>query len=290
MASALHDGMLGMLASVRDETLSNRIAHTIEQLVSSYRDVDVKRRIALCAADVVFVDPVGLPEIHGRLAMEAFFTQCLAEGYAFSMTVEELVICADEALMTWIVDISKAGQGNAQLRSTNMMRFTPEGLIASWRAIFDPSRISSSDEVQVDKGAASRAVVESYLARLVAGRADAGELVAPDADWWVAGGWDGGGRFQRVEVEQIADLSRNWFDGPMRFSVRSVIADGAQVAVELHSDALLRGGAPYANDYVMIYEVRNGLIRSVREYLDTQLIVDSLRAIGETHPAVAMRA
>lgn len=290
MTSVVHDGMLSMLASINDENLGRRIATTIDDLVASYRDADIDRRVSLCDENVVFVDPVGLPEIRGRKAIADFFRQCLADGWSFAMAVEELVVCSNEALMTWNVNISRAGQGQVRLRSSNMMVFTSDGLIARWRAIFDPARLGSEAVPGRDKAVASRAVVEDYIARLIAGRADADDLIADHASWWVAGGWDGGGSFSKAEMGRVAEVSQLWFREPMRFSVRGLIAHDAYVAVELHSDALLRDGAPYNNDYVMIYEVRDGLIVSIREYLDTQHIAESLRALGETHPAVAMRA
>lgn len=137
-------------------------------------------------------------------------------------------------------------------------------------------------------GHEARAVVEDYLGRLLAGASDADALFAPGATWWVAGQWDGAGTFTVAQVRSVAEASASWFAEPMRFSVRRIIADGDTVAVELHSDTVFRGGAPYSNDYVMIYEVRGGQIVSVREYLDTKLIADGLAALGERHPARAM--
>jgi len=141
MTVHVSDAMRGLLASVNDAGLRSRIATTIDRLIDSYRTVDVDARVALCAEDVLFVDPVGLPEIRGRDAMDAFFRACLDDGWSFSMTLDELVICSNEALMTWLVDIAKAGEGRAKLRSTNMMVFTDDGLIRGWRAIFDTDRI-----------------------------------------------------------------------------------------------------------------------------------------------------
>lgn len=141
-----------------------------------------------------------------------------------------------------------------------------------------------------DRTSASRAVVEQYIARLVAGGNDANDLIADEAQWWVAGNWQGGGSFRMAELAAIAEASAAWFDAPLRFSLRSMIADGEKVAVELHSDGTFRNGEPYANDYVMIYQVRGGKIVSVREYLDTRQIAEGLDRLGETHPAVAIKA
>lgn len=143
MTSEVHGAMLGMLASVNDRATHKRIAQTIEKLIESYRTADVSARASLCDENIVFVDPVGLPEIRGREAISQFFRDCLAQGWSFSMTLDDLVICSNEALMTWVVDAEKAGEGSATLRSSNMMVFNGNGQIASWRAIFDENRIAS---------------------------------------------------------------------------------------------------------------------------------------------------
>lgn len=50
---------------------------------------------------------------------------------------------------------------------------------------------------------------------------------------------------------------------------RGVYADGERVVVEEHMTATLADGRPYANDYCFVFELQDGLIRRVREYMDT---------------------
>jgi ketosteroid isomerase-like protein len=61
-----------------------------------------------------------------------------------------------------------------------------------------------------------------------------------------------------------------------RFFVRDVAvtfhgfyADGERVVVEETMTATLANGSRYANDYCFVFELRDGLIHRVREYMDT---------------------
>lgn len=46
-------------------------------------------------------------------------------------------------------------------------------------------------------------------------------------------------------------------------------ADGERVIVEETMTATLANGNPYTNDYCLVFELRDGLIHRVREYMDT---------------------
>jgi ketosteroid isomerase-like protein len=46
-------------------------------------------------------------------------------------------------------------------------------------------------------------------------------------------------------------------------------AEGERVVVEETMTATLADGRPYANDYCFVFELRDGLIHRVREYMDT---------------------
>src|SRR4051812_35240224 len=48
-----------------------------------------------------------------------------------------------------------------------------------------------------------------------------------------------------------------------------IYADGDRVIVEETMTATLAGGNQYTNDYCFVFELRDGLIHRVREYLDT---------------------
>jgi ketosteroid isomerase-like protein len=47
-------------------------------------------------------------------------------------------------------------------------------------------------------------------------------------------------------------------------------ADGDTVVVEMRLRATLAHGGPYDNEYCLVFELEQGLIRRVREYMDTR--------------------
>jgi uncharacterized protein len=51
---------------------------------------------------------------------------------------------------------------------------------------------------------------------------------------------------------------------------RGFYAEGDVVVVEVRMQATLAHGGHYDNDYCFIFEMRNGLVARVREYMDTQ--------------------
>ncbi|MGW4946879.1 nuclear transport factor 2 family protein [Actinoplanes sp. NPDC004185] len=59
------------------------------------------------------------------------------------------------------------------------------------------------------------------------------------------------------------------FTGAVSIDFRGFYADGNTVIVEETMSATLSNGSHYTNDYCFIFELRNGLIHRVREYMDT---------------------
>ena len=99
------------------------------------------------------------------------------------------------------------------------------------------------------------------------------DTMAEDATWWIAGK---PGRIPSAGPHSKAQMARMFQamaaelkDG-LKFTVKNVIAEGAQVAIELESYGELRNGRVYNNEYHTLITIRGGKITQVREYLDTQ--------------------
>lgn len=101
-------------------------------------------------------------------------------------------------------------------------------------------------------------------------------LLTDDATWWVAGKPSespGAGTKDKPAVEQLfRGMSEQFKDG-MHITVRSLIAEGDKVAVELSSYAELKSGRVYNNDYHFSITLREGKLCELREYLDTQHVI-----------------
>ena len=75
------------------------------------------------------------------------------------------------------------------------------------------------------------------------------------------------------DKEQIARIFHRMagrLKNGLRMKVKSAIAEGDRVALEIESHGELENGRVYQNEYHTLVTVRDGKIREVREYLDTQ--------------------
>jgi ketosteroid isomerase-like protein len=93
--------------------------------------------------------------------------------------------------------------------------------------------------------------------------------------------WMGVGQWSRTFVGKQAVI-RDLFGGAAEtlsasFSddVHGILSDGDHVVVEHTGRNETPDGRPYDNNYCWILEFDHGLIREVREYMDTQLVTET---------------
>jgi len=60
------------------------------------------------------------------------------------------------------------------------------------------------------------------------------------------------------------------FFGAVENTFRTVVAEDDVVVVEHRLSATLPNGRPYVNDYCFVYEVKQGKVWRIREYMDTR--------------------
>ena len=60
------------------------------------------------------------------------------------------------------------------------------------------------------------------------------------------------------------------FFGDVKNDFRTVVAEGEVVVVEHRLSAILPNGRSYVNDYCFLFEVRDGKVWRIREYMDTR--------------------
>jgi uncharacterized protein len=102
--------------------------------------------------------------------------------------------------------------------------------------------------------------------------ADILSCLSESATWWVAGRLDGisGTKNKREFGEMLAGLSALTVTGAIRLTPLAWTAEGDRVAVETESYSELRNGRVYNNLYHFVFEVRDGKIQRVKEFLDTE--------------------
>jgi len=131
--------------------------------------------------------------------------------------------------------------------------------------------IARANEDPTDPGEAKR-VVASYLAHFGTGDVRAVlDMMTDDATWWVNGRPDlfpGAGSWTKAEM---ADVWRGLYarlDGNLAMEPTGMVAEHDRVASEVRSRAITTTGKTYANNYLMLFVLRDGRIAQVREYTD----------------------
>jgi hypothetical protein len=97
-------------------------------------------------------------------------------------------------------------------------------------------------------------------------------LMADTATWWVAGKPDKFALAGTKTKAQFAELLRGLgaaMPKGLRVTTTGLTAEGDRVAAEAESYGETATGKIYNNLYHFLFEVRDGKIQAVREYLDT---------------------
>jgi len=132
----------------------------------------------------------------------------------------------------------------------------------------EKARISSTHSTDRNKATALE-----FLRRASGNSVDAAmELLDADVTWWVAGDPSRlkvAGLKNRSQAERLLRGFQKAVPGGMHMTVLGITAENERVAVETEGEAQWRNGKQYHNRYHFLFEVRNSLIVTVREYLDT---------------------
>ncbi|MFC2948043.1 nuclear transport factor 2 family protein [Virgibacillus sediminis] len=96
--------------------------------------------------------------------------------------------------------------------------------------------------------------------------------MSDSATWWVAGNIEGvSGEKTMAEFREMnSGLATATKEGAISLKPLAWTAEGNRVAVETESYAEMTNGKIYNNLYHFLFEVENGKIQKVKEFLDTE--------------------
>lgn len=94
-------------------------------------------------------------------------------------------------------------------------------------------------------------------------------MMHPEGTWWVAGTMPISGTYSRDAFGKLLDEVSTTCKGPIQLFPKTFTAEGNRVAVETESLAHTLSGRTYANQYHFLFEIKDGLILRIKEYLDT---------------------
>ena len=93
--------------------------------------------------------------------------------------------------------------------------------------------------------------------------------LADSATWWVAGSFPLSGTKTKAQFGELMGGLGAKIDGGLRLTPLGITAEGDRVAVEAESYGKMKNGKTYQNQYHFLFQVRDGKIQAVKEYLDT---------------------
>ena len=121
--------------------------------------------------------------------------------------------------------------------------------------------------------AENKQVVLGFVEALSRGNIDAiNATLADDATWWLPGSLPVSGthRGKKSIFDGFLAKAAPLFEPrSLSISVQNTIAESDNVAVEWIARGKTAKGKAYENYYNVVFEVKNGKIQAVREYVDT---------------------
>ncbi|HEY5856640.1 MAG TPA: nuclear transport factor 2 family protein [Aldersonia sp.] len=102
------------------------------------------------------------------------------------------------------------------------------------------------------------------------------DCLHPDATYWVSGQIEGmSGSYDKERFgELLRGVTSIYKEGALQITPTSAIAQGDRVAVEAQSYGELTNGRIYRNQYHFVFDIADGKIIHVKEYMDTKHTYD----------------
>lgn len=96
--------------------------------------------------------------------------------------------------------------------------------------------------------------------------------LSDEVRWKIPGGIAGisGVKNGKAEILAFLRVAAKVFPPGMRTEIRKVYVDGDAVIVEMVNRSRTANDRPYENEYCFVFEIADGKIHEIREYVDTQ--------------------
>lgn len=101
------------------------------------------------------------------------------------------------------------------------------------------------------------------------------DLLSHDMTVWTTTG----GNNPRERYLQGAKILQSLFPDGLRYMVETVTAEGDRAVAEVHGEGTLRNGNEYRNDYVFVFEIRDGQIVHLKEHANPEPIQTRIKPL-----------
>ena len=122
---------------------------------------------------------------------------------------------------------------------------------------------------------ANKQVVRRLYSAISAGDAEAFmNHMTDDVEWYFIGSHRFAGTMKGKEDirKNLLEPLGNELTGLIQLEIKQLIAEGDKVVAEMQGTSKSTAGKDYNNTYCIILTVKDGKIREMREYLDTELV------------------
>lgn len=100
--------------------------------------------------------------------------------------------------------------------------------------------------------------------------------LADDVEWYFIGTHRFAGTLKgkTAIMQQLFEPLGDALTATIALEIKQLIGEGDKIVAEMQGRSQHKGGKRYDNTYCIILTVRDGKIREMREYLDTELVTD----------------
>lgn len=127
--------------------------------------------------------------------------------------------------------------------------------------------------------AANRKLIQSIFDALAIGDGRPfNEAMAEDFTWVMIGSnsWSGTYRGREAVRRDLLKPLMKEFATRYTNTAQRIVAEGDMVVVECRGNVVTKSGKPYNNRYCWVCRLRDGQLVELVEYMDTQLVADTL--------------
>lgn len=124
----------------------------------------------------------------------------------------------------------------------------------------------------------NKQLIQDMFAELSKGNAEAflGNM-ADDVEFTLIGSTKYSGTFngKKELIEKLLTPLSTQLESGITITPSNFIADGDFVAMQAKGKSTTKSGKPYDNTYCQVFQVVNGKVQRVTEYLDTELVTEA---------------
>lgn len=140
------------------------------------------------------------------------------------------------------------------------------------------TQVQAPDSAAIERQ--NKTIVEAAFEKWRRGTYVFAELLAPDVVWTIHGSGPVAGTYrnQKDFIEQASRPLTSRLATPVVPEVHDIFADGDTIIIRFDGTATTTSGAPYRNQFVWIFEMKDGLVVKAEAFLDLvayQQVVDN---------------